>query len=146
MRPAAESEVHGPMSDDKSEVIPRSSHLIVTTPTCVYSWDNEGLTEIFRSHSGGIIAAKEAHNGSATLAIADSQVVILHDVKRRMEKSYELKGTEASNPWCAYCARSDISIGSGTPTAICKPLKQFVLHNIPSERRPSLLPDRLTPS
>ena len=56
------------------------------------------MTEIFRSGSEGIVAAKKAHNGSSLLAVADSQVVVLHDIEKGMQKSYKLKGSDVRVP------------------------------------------------
>ena len=69
-----------------------SHHLVITTKSRVLCYDASGLSSIFTCRSGGIIAAKEADNG--TLAIADSQVVILHKVGKDMERSYRLRGEE----------------------------------------------------
>lgn len=73
---------------------PRSHHLVITTTRGVYTWGRNGVTEIFRSGSGGIVAAKKAQNGSSLLAVADSQVVVLHDTEKGMQKSYKLKGSD----------------------------------------------------
>ena len=73
---------------------PRSHELIITTTDRVYSWTWKGLTELFSSGSGGIVAAKKTRNGRGLLAIADSQILVLHDVKQGMKQSYRLKGTE----------------------------------------------------
>ncbi len=81
-------------SDFDPSTFPKSHHLIVTTTKGVYSWSRNGITELFRSGSEGIVAAKRAGDGSGVLAVADSQVVILHDVKRGMDKSYRLKGSD----------------------------------------------------
>jgi hypothetical protein len=77
---------------DTRLTFPPSHHLIVTTRRNVCSWNARGLTDIFHSGSEGIVAAKKATDGSGMLAVADSQVVVLHDVGRGMEKSYRLKG------------------------------------------------------
>jgi hypothetical protein len=82
------------MPSPASFVFPSDYHLVITTECHVLSYDATGLHNIFRSGSSGILAAKEARDGSGTLAIADSQVVVLHRVERGMEKSYRLKGTE----------------------------------------------------
>ncbi|KAI9808817.1 MAG: hypothetical protein M1827_007192 [Pycnora praestabilis] len=79
---------------DEALLFPRSHHLIVTSKTNVYSWNASRVTEIFRSGSKGIVAAKNARDGSRILAVADSQVVVLHDAKRGMDKSYRLKGAD----------------------------------------------------
>jgi hypothetical protein len=75
---------------------PSDHHLVITTEQHVLSYDSDGLNRIFKSGSGGILAAKETRDGSGTLAIADSQVVVLHQVERGMERSYRLKGTDVS--------------------------------------------------
>ncbi|KAF2084426.1 WD40 repeat-like protein [Saccharata proteae CBS 121410] len=73
---------------------PNTHHLVITTQERVLSWGGDGLTSAFASGSGGILAAKEARDGSGLLAVADSQVVVLHDVNHGMERSYRLKGTD----------------------------------------------------
>ncbi|KAK8173592.1 quinon protein alcohol dehydrogenase-like superfamily [Phyllosticta citrichinensis] len=84
----------GPFETPAAFTFPKDHHLIVTTERCVWSWDARGLTNAFRSGSGGILAAKEAKDGSGLLAVADDQVVVLHDANRGMKRSYRLKGTE----------------------------------------------------
>lgn len=79
-------------------LFPRSHHLVITTTRGVYTWGRNGVNEIFRSGSGGIVAAKKAQNGSSLLAVADSQVVVLHDTKKGMQKSYKLKGSDVCTP------------------------------------------------
>jgi hypothetical protein len=81
------------MPSPGSFVFPADHHLVITTERHVLSYNKGGLHQIFRSDSNGILAAKEARDGSGTLAIADSQIVVLHRVEYGMEKSYRLKGT-----------------------------------------------------
>lgn len=76
---------------------PPSNRLIITTKKGVYIWDVYGITEIFRSGSEGIVAAKKVANGSEMLAVADSQVVVLHDINRGMQRSYRLKASDVSH-------------------------------------------------
>ena len=73
---------------------PPQSRLIITTTKGVYTWDASGFTEIFRSSSEGIVAAKKLTNDKGMLAVADSQVVLLHEIKGDTQKSYRLKGSE----------------------------------------------------
>ncbi|KAL8697254.1 MAG: hypothetical protein Q9224_002407 [Gallowayella concinna] len=61
-----------------------SHHLIITTAQGVYTCGSHGITEIFRSGSKGIVAAKRASHGSGVLAVADDQLVILHHGRVRM--------------------------------------------------------------
>ena len=76
---------------------PYSNRLIITTTQGVYNWDVYGISQIFRSGSQGIVAAKRVVSGREMLAVADSQVVVLHEVEGGMHKSYRLKGSEVSN-------------------------------------------------
>jgi hypothetical protein len=73
---------------------PHDHHLLVTTENHVCCWNVRGLTSVFKSSSGGILASREAKDGSGKLAVADSQTVLLHDVSKGMDRSYRLKGTE----------------------------------------------------
>jgi len=75
-------------------VFPPDQHLVIATEKRVLSWSGDGTATIFTSGSSGILAAKEATDGSSTLAVADSQVVVLHDLDRGMDRSYRLKGTD----------------------------------------------------
>ncbi|KAH9826794.1 WD40 repeat protein [Teratosphaeria destructans] len=73
---------------------PHNAHLLVTTPSTIYAWDVAGLHAIFTSSKNGIVAAREAKDGSGMLAVADKHVVILHDTKRGQEQSWGLHGDE----------------------------------------------------
>lgn len=73
---------------------PPSNRLIITTTKGVYIWDVYGISEIFRSGSEGIVAAKKIACGREMLAVADSQVVVLHDISGGMQRSYRLKGSD----------------------------------------------------
>lgn len=73
---------------------PKTHHLIITTTKAVYSWNGNAITELFRSDSQPIVAAKRAPDGSGVLAVADSQGVTLHDGTKGTERSYRLKGLE----------------------------------------------------
>ena len=73
---------------------PGNSHLLITCPSTIFSWDSSGINTIFRSSKGGIAAAREAKDGSGVLAIADKQVVVLHDTKRGQERSWGLEAEQ----------------------------------------------------
>ncbi|OCK82511.1 hypothetical protein K432DRAFT_391167 [Lepidopterella palustris CBS 459.81] len=86
---------------------PNDYHLIIVTHSAILSWWKRGVVPIFQSGcEGGILAAKEARDGSGLLAIADSQVVILHDARRRMDRDYRLKGTDGSIRLVEYSSDS----------------------------------------
>lgn len=72
--------------------IPVQYQLTVSTSKRVCTWDRDGIIDIFRSGSKGIVAARRAANG--LLAVADSQIVLLHDTKQATPKSYRLKGPD----------------------------------------------------
>ena len=80
-----------------SNALPPSYRLIITTARGVYAWGIDGVTDLFRSGSEGIVAAKKLDGHDGILAVADSQVVVLHDIKRGMQRSYRLKGTEVNS-------------------------------------------------
>lgn len=73
---------------------PPSNRLVITTTRGVYIWDVYGISKIFRSGSEGIVAAKKIASGREMLAVADSQVVVLHDIDGGMQRSYRLKGSD----------------------------------------------------
>lgn len=73
---------------------PPSNRLLITTKKGVYIWDAYGIAEIFRSGSEGIAAAKKVVFGNEMLAVADSQVVVLHDISGGLQRSYRLKGSD----------------------------------------------------
>ncbi|KAL9123125.1 MAG: hypothetical protein Q9187_000314 [Circinaria calcarea] len=73
---------------------PSSHHLVVTTNSGVYLWTYQGVQETFRSKSKGIIAARKLSGSGNILAVADSQVIILHDPSKRTHQSYRLKGVD----------------------------------------------------
>ena len=77
-------------------IIPATHQVVVTSTRGVYSWTNAGVAELFRSGSDGIVAATKASDDKDLIAIADCQVVILHDVKKGMHQSYRLKGADVS--------------------------------------------------
>jgi WD40 repeat protein len=79
-----------PQSKDQSR-FPINAHLLITTSGNVFSWDITGIHSVFKSSNNGIVAAREAKDGSGILAIADKHVVVLHDTKRGQERSWGLE-------------------------------------------------------
>nr|OQO21424.1 hypothetical protein B0A51_10174 [Rachicladosporium sp. CCFEE 5018] len=47
---------------------PPDQHLLITTPSRVFSWDASGLQTLFKSSKSGIAAAAESNDGSGILA------------------------------------------------------------------------------
>ncbi|KAI9895032.1 MAG: hypothetical protein M1814_000256 [Vezdaea aestivalis] len=73
---------------------PDGFHLNVTTRTKVYQWAGQKPQVAFSSGAGGIVNSKSIANDRDLLAVADSLVVILHNVGEGMHRSYRLKGSE----------------------------------------------------
>lgn len=92
------SSIESPGLQEAVFAFPSEHQLIITTTTGVYAWDAQGVTQIFHSGSEGIVAAKRLASGNEMLAVADSQVVVLHEINEG-KQSYRLKGSEARFPW-----------------------------------------------
>lgn len=73
---------------------PDSHQLIVTTPRSVFVWSKDGILPVFQTTTNGIVAARKTAEGGEVLAVADSQVVLLHDMKKGNERTYKLKGSD----------------------------------------------------
>ena len=69
-------------------------HLIVTTAVGVYSWSNRGSAEIFSSNSKGIVTSRNMKTDKEFLAVADSEIVILHDIEKGMQRTYRLRNED----------------------------------------------------
>lgn len=121
-------------------------HLIVTTTKGVFTWGNHGVKEIFTSGSGGIVAARRVRNGSSLLAVADSQVVILHDTRKGMQKSYKLRGSDVSQRSIGTEIILLINSGPGSSTSICWGFQKPFLHHHSSERCANLLAEGIKTS
>lgn len=77
---------------------PQSHQLIITSHGNILSWDTNGIHELFRANSGGIVAAKRADREDGRfMAVADTEVIILHDIRDSMDenRSYRLKQAQA---------------------------------------------------
>ncbi|KAK4890724.1 hypothetical protein LTR27_010651 [Elasticomyces elasticus] len=66
-------------------------YLLVSTPSRIYAWDCRGITAVFTSSKAGIVAARARNS---ILAVADSQVVVLHDTKPGQDASWGLTANE----------------------------------------------------
>jgi hypothetical protein len=79
-------------SPESSSNFKFTSHdLIVTTTKGVYVWNGVGTVELFSSGSSGIVTATKVQIEKDLLAVADSQVVILHDLEQGMQQTYKLR-------------------------------------------------------
>ena len=80
--------------ESHSDCFPKFHQLIVTTAKGIYVWTRDGFKEVFCSGTGGIVAAKKLSHSSNLVAVADSQIVVLHDINRGQQHSHKLKGTD----------------------------------------------------
>ena len=65
-------------------------HLLITTRRRILAWDEDGVHTILESRREGIVAVKQARDGSGLLAVASRNTVIMHDPKRGRESSWGL--------------------------------------------------------
>jgi len=117
-----------------SFTFPPTYRLIITTTRGVYTWDAHGITQIFSSGSEGIVAARRVTSGSEMLAVADSQVVVLHEINGG-KKSYRLKGSEVGSPLMIIMRRGANCCFTGPrkTAKICQRVKKIVFHNYSAE-------------
>lgn len=78
--------------------LPFERNMLITTPNAIHQRSRAGDMIVFQCESAdGIVNARAATDNSSLLAVADSQVVVLHDIAQMREKKHMLKGGEASN-------------------------------------------------
>ena len=77
--------------DTPIDLFPQDHQLIVTTRGEVYCWTRNGIGSMFRSRSLGIVAATKTQTEGNLVAVADSQVVVLHDIKSGAQQTYRLR-------------------------------------------------------
>ncbi|KAK6538737.1 hypothetical protein TWF694_010311 [Orbilia ellipsospora] len=84
-------------SSRTNDGISSSWKVILTTATEVNVWNgvNDTYDTVFTSGTEGIVSAKLAKEGNV-LAVAGSQVVLLHKIERGQQQSYKLKGADAT--------------------------------------------------
>lgn len=75
--------------------LPTDLSLFIATPSAIHVQSRlTGQRLLFQCTSHGIVNARPAKDNSSLLAIADSQLVILHDPVRRGDRKYALKSYE----------------------------------------------------
>ena len=77
--------------------LPRHYELVVTTDRCVYSWTAAGALKLFRSAAGGVLVARRVGRERRLLAVADAELVVLHDTTRNSHEAYQLKSADVSS-------------------------------------------------
>jgi hypothetical protein len=104
--------------------------------------DKAEARRIFTSGSNGIVAAKEATDGSGTLAISDALNVILHQVEDGIQTSYRLKGSDVSEAaTCCHTIQNSSNhiIGTNSLVEILFRLEDAILHDHVAQLRPGVL-------
>ena len=118
-------------------------HLVVTTARGVYDWNCRGTVELFSSSSRGIVTARKMQTDKDLLAVADSQVVVVHDVERGMQRTYRLKSEEQV---CIRIHRYEsplthsLSTGSSSATILSSGKAKTVLHHYLAKCSTDILP------
>ncbi|KAK0921555.1 hypothetical protein LTR91_003354 [Friedmanniomyces endolithicus] len=79
-----------PSTSPDAVQFPTGQHLLIATPSHIYAWDTTGIRTVFTSGKSGIVAARARND---ILAVADSQVVVLHDTKHGQDTSWGLTAT-----------------------------------------------------
>ncbi|RYN30897.1 hypothetical protein AA0119_g4727 [Alternaria tenuissima] len=76
----------------KSQRLPFEQSLFVTTPNKIYLRTQLACETLFECETpNGIVNARASKDNSSLFAIADGQVVILHDASRTKDRKYKLK-------------------------------------------------------
>jgi len=85
----------------KSQRLPFEQSLFVTTPNKIYLRTQLACETLFECETpNGIVNARASKDNSSLFAIADGQVVILHDASRTKDRKYKLKSGDVWHlPW-----------------------------------------------
>lgn len=76
----------------KSQRLPFEQSLFVTTPNKIYLRTQLARETLFECETAnGIVNARASKDNSSLFAIADGQVVILHDASRTKDRKHKLK-------------------------------------------------------
>ena len=120
--------------ESDSNGFPLIRRLFVTTRSRVYAWDANGVSECFRSGSAGILVARRVGPDGHLLAIADAEMVVLHDTTKEMDRSYKLKSADVL---CQQSVRppsiaANVWSGSRPTPSLCCGISAAFFHDIPS--------------
>lgn len=79
-----------------SSQLPGDLNLFIATADAIHAHSRTARKLLFECATDGIVNARPANDNSGLLAVADSQVVILHDAARGTDREYRLKSQEVS--------------------------------------------------
>lgn len=113
--------------------LPSERSLFIATPSAIHLRSQAADKIVFECEGvDGIINARASTDNSSLLAVADSQVVILHDIRRQRDKKHKPKGGDVSqtdshcNSW-----QTDFSQGSTMSSFVLARLAHALLyHNV----------------
>ena len=91
---------------------PASHHLVITTAESVLQLSKKGVLPLLNSPSGGILAVREAKNGSGNIALADGQIVIVQNVKKIANRTFKFHAEKVCNMLFPVVKSTYILIGS----------------------------------
>ena len=78
--------------------------LSVVTPKNVYTWSRQGVARVFESRRDSIVSAKRNTVEGDLIAVADGQVVFLHDIRAGSRYSHRFKEEEQACRSDSSCA------------------------------------------
>lgn len=80
--------------------LPFDQSLFVATPNAIYLRSQLARKKLFECETAnGIVNARASKDNSSLFAVADGQVVILHDATRSRDRKYKLKNGDV---WHAH--------------------------------------------
>jgi hypothetical protein len=78
--------------------LPFKHNLFIATPNSIYLHSQAGDKVLFQcDSSNGIVNALASRDNNGLLAVADSQIVILHDTARNRDRKHKLKGGDVTS-------------------------------------------------
>lgn len=77
-------------SSQNQSRIPTTHRLLIATAESILLLSEKGVRPILNSPSGGILAVKEAKNGSGNIALADGQIIIIQNIEKVAGKTFKL--------------------------------------------------------
>jgi hypothetical protein len=118
------------------------NNLFITTPNAIYLHTDPEKRLLFEcTTSDGIVNAKASKDNSGLLAIADSQLVILHDSMRGGNREYKLKSGDVGPLAFGLLTLHGLTDNTGrakTPPLLAR-LTRSLLHYNAQFRHPSVL-------
>jgi hypothetical protein len=111
---------------------PLDQNLFVATPNAIHLRSQLGRKTLFECETAnGIVNARASKDNSSLFAVADGQVVILHDATRGQDRKYKLRNGDVLMA-CLLSGRglqTNRSIGRATSPLVLTRLAHTILHD-----------------